>query len=115
MANEIATIRASLSMLLTLILAHTAAVLDGEIIVSAGQVLVAGNAADANAETSYVFRGPVEFPKVAAQAQPAGTVVYWDATAGNITTTATANTRAGIVREAALAADTTVLVELHEN
>ncbi len=115
MANEIAKIKAGLSTLRTLVLAHTAAVLDGEIIVSAGQVLVAGNAALADVAIAYAFRGPIEFPKVGAQAQPAGTVVYWDATAGNITTTSTANTRAGIVKKAALAADTTVLVELHEN
>jgi len=115
MANEIAKIKAGLVALRTLMLAHTAAVLDGEIIVSAGNVLVACQAAAINIENAFAFRGPVEFPKVGAQAQPAGTVVYWDATAGNITTTSSANTRAGIVKKAAAAADTTVLVELHEN
>lgn len=115
MANEIAKIKAGLQALRTLMLAHTAAVLDGEIIVSAGNVLVACNPAASGVENAFAFRGPVELPKLVGQAQAAVVVVYWDAAAGKITTVSTANTRAGIVKKAALAADTTVLVELHEN
>lgn len=98
----------------TLKLAHTAAVEAGEVIVSSGQVLVAVNPADANAVNTYIFRGPVEVPKQAALAIAAGAVCYWDAAAGEADTTDT-NVKTGICTEAALAADTVVLIELGEN
>jgi predicted RecA/RadA family phage recombinase len=98
-----------------LTLAHTAIVAAGEVIVSTGQVLVAVNATAANAANAYVFCGPVTFPKKAATALPVGTVVYFDETPGEITDVALDGTKAGVVIDAALAADTTVLVELRLN
>lgn len=96
----------------TLKLAHTAAVVAGEVIVSNNQTLVAVNAADADVATTYIFLGPVCFPKKAALAVVVGDVVYWDASPGEITKIGGDGTFCGICIEAALAADTTVEVEL---
>jgi predicted RecA/RadA family phage recombinase len=52
-------------------------------------------------------------PKVAAQAQAEGVVVYWDNAARNVTTTVGSNTKIGVVARAALAADATVRVRLN--
>lgn len=110
-----AIVRGGVNQVRTLKLAHTAAVTDGDVIVSGGQVLVAVNDADADADNTYVFRGPVEFPKEASLAVAAGEVVYWVAANGNVNKTATANTKCGICTKAAAAADTVVLIELGEN
>lgn len=110
----IATFVDSLANLRTLRLAHTAAVVAYQTIVSGGQVLVAVSAADADADNIYVFRGRVQFDK-AAEALAAGAVVYWDDTAKNVTATATANTKAGIVLKAAASGDATCVVMLGEN
>lgn len=110
-----AIVRGGTNQVRTLKLAHTAKVAAGEVIVSNGQVLVAVNAAEANAENTYVFRGPVEFPKNNAVAMAVGDVVYWDAGDGNINKTADANTKTGIVVEAADETATVGLVELGEN
>jgi predicted RecA/RadA family phage recombinase len=103
-----ATFIDGLANLRTLKLAHTAAVEAYDVIVSAGSVLVAVNDADANVENTYVYAGRVMFPK-AAEAIAAAVKGYWDATAGNITATATANTAAGILLEAAASADNAVV------
>lgn len=109
-----AIVRGGVDQVRTLKLAHTAAVEAGDVIVSNGQVLVAVNAAEADAENIYVFRGPVEFPKDNTVAMAAGDVVYFDAVNNNIDKTNT-NTKAGIVTEAAAQTATVVLVELGEN
>ena len=98
----------------TLKLAHSAAVEVGEVIVSGGNVLVAVNAAEADELNIYVYRGKVSFPK-GAGVIGAAVAVYWDTAGGEITTTDTANTRAGITAEAAADADTMVLVDLGPN
>jgi len=110
-----AIVRGGVNQVRTLKLAHTAAVEAGDVIVSNGQVLVAVNAALANVENTYVFRGPVEFPKEAPLVIAAGDVVYWVAAAGNVNKTASGNTKSGICTQAAASADTVVLIEHGEN
>lgn len=110
-----AIVRGGVNQVRTLKLAHTAAVEAGDIIVSNGQVLVAVNDADANASNSYVFRGPVEFPKSTAVAAAVGDVYYFDVADGNVNETATDNFKVGICVEAAAQAATAVLIELGEN
>lgn len=99
----------------TLKLAHTAAVEEGDVIVSNGQVLVAAGDYDADEEGIYTFAGPVEFPKAASLAMTVGTVAYFDVADDEINATSTDNTKAGCVLEAAAAADSTVLIELGLN
>lgn len=112
---KIATIRSGLGTTRTLMLIHAAAVEIGEVIVSSGHALVAINAADADAENAYAFRGRVEFDKEANLEVNAGEKIYWDATNLVATKTAQANTLVGPAVENSAAADTTVLVELGEN
>ncbi len=109
-----AEIRDGLSNARTMKLAHTAAVNAGDVIVSAGNVLVAVNDAEADEENIYVYRGRVEFPK-ATGAIAAGTKLYWDESESEMTSTSTDNTAAGIAIEAQASADETVLASLHEN
>jgi len=94
-------------------LAHSAAVEEGDIIISAqGQVLIAqGNYAQ-DEEGIYVFAGPAEMPKKAATALAVGECVYFDTDPGEVTPTEADGTRAGFCLEAAAAADTVVLIEL---
>lgn len=93
--------------------AHTAAVEDGDVIVTAkNQVLVAKGDYAQDVEGIYVNAGPVEVPKKAATALAYGECVYFDADPGEITPTEADGTRCGFCREAAAAADTTVLIEL---
>lgn len=98
----------------TLKLAHTAAVEKHDVIVSGGNVLIAIDDYAANEEGVYIFRGGASFPK-GSGAIGAATVVYWDSAAGVITTTVTANTKAGITTEAAASVATEVFVALREN
>ncbi|MDQ1079699.1 DUF2190 family protein [Pseudoroseomonas cervicalis] len=44
-----------------------------------------------------------------------GAAVYWDGTAGNVTTTSSGNTKIGIVETAALSGDATVAVKLNDS
>ncbi|WP_082434895.1 DUF2190 family protein [Pedobacter sp. Hv1] len=60
---------------------------------------------------SVEMTGVFEFPK-ASGAITQGAKVYWDATAGNVTTTATSNTAIGGCAEAAATGATTVKVLL---
>lgn len=110
-----AIVRGGVNQVRTLKLAHTAAVEAEEVIVSNGQVLVAVNAAEANEENTYVFRGPVEFPKSPAVAAGVGDVYYFDVADGNVNESATDNFKVGICIEAAAQAATAVLIELGEN
>ncbi len=98
----------------TLKLAHSAAVEASEVIVSGGNVLIAVCAALISVANAYIFRGKALFPK-GAGAIAAGVKIYWDESAGQMTTTSTDNIEAGITGEAAPSADTEVLVVLHEN
>lgn len=65
---------------------------------------------DGNLATCEVWELP-NTPAVAAIDQ--GADVYWDATAGKITSVATANTLAGFAWAASLIGDTTILVKLN--
>jgi predicted RecA/RadA family phage recombinase len=44
-----------------------------------------------------------------------GAVVYWDSTAGNVTTTVGSNTKIGVAESAAASGDATVQVKLNDN
>jgi len=93
-------------------LAHNAAVTEGEDILANGRVLVALSAAAINTLNIFAIEGLLEAPKVAATAIAAGATLYWDNAAGNYTTVAVGNTKAGYATEAALAADTVVQMKL---
>lgn len=58
-----------------------------------------------------VVEGVVNLPK-ASGAITEGATVYWDATAKNVTTTSTSNTKIGYATAAQLSGDTTVNVKL---
>ena len=91
----------------------SAAVSAGDVVILNDLVTVAPRAIAANALGAVSVEGVWTMPKSAASSGKAigqGAVVYWDATAGNITTTATDNKRAGKAAKAALTTDTTVQV-----
>ena len=116
MANEtVVALRDGLDKLRTLKKAHSAICLVGEIIVLNGQVIVAVNASAADVANAFVYRGKVEAAKEAALALDVGDVAYWDAVNGVITTTASGNTKMGMVVEDAEAADDNGVVMLDEN
>ena len=94
---------------------HTAALVRHEVLVLNGNVVVAVNASLADVENAFVYRGKVEFPKLAALAIEPGEVVYWDDTNRECNKTSAGNTKCGICVEASEAADSVVLVALHEN
>ena len=87
--------------------------------VAAGDVVVMGTTgigiADrpiaANEKGGLVVEGVIEIAK-ASGAITRFAKVYWDATASNVTTTATNNTLAGYAVEAAASGDATVRVKL---
>lgn len=69
--------------------------------------------AAADAENVYVYRAPrVLVDKAANEAWAAGAKIYFDATAGKFTTTATDNTLAGLAVAGAALADTTGYIDL---
>lgn len=119
MANEKATPRDGVNGLKTMKLAHTAAVLAGEIIEANSNILVAVSAAEANAANIYIYRGRVGFPKAVggSTAIAANTKVYWDVSAGVATTSSDTGTNKliGTTVEAAGDSDAEVLVMLAEN
>lgn len=89
----------------------SSAVAAGAVVVSGGIVGVATQAIAANATGTLAVSGVFEFPK-ASGALTLGATVYWDATNSNMTATATNNTLAGKVVEAAASAATAVKVKL---
>lgn len=90
----------------------SAAVAAGDVVVLADLIGVATNPIAANKFGSVCIDGVFTMPK-ATGAISQGAIVYWDATNGNITTTATANKRAGKAYGAAGSSDTTVNVILN--
>lgn len=87
--------------------------------VASGDVLIVGSlvgvcaiAALEGAETEVQLVGVFDLPKVAG-AITAGAKVYWNSTAGAVTTTATDNTMLGAAAAAAADADPTVRVRLN--
>lgn len=73
---------------------------------------IAGMTINPNEVGSVHVTGTFKFPK-AAGAITLGAEVYWDATAGKITTTASSNTKAGFAVEAAADAATEVVVKIN--
>jgi predicted RecA/RadA family phage recombinase len=90
---------------------HTpsSAVAAGAVVVLNDLVCVAPHAIAANALGKVDVGGSWSMPK-ATGAIGQGALVYWDATAGNITTTATNNKRAGKAAKAAVSGDASVQV-----
>lgn len=90
---------------------HTpsSAVAAGGVVVLNDLVAVAPVAIAANALGAVSVEGVWSMPK-ATGAIGQGALVYWDATAGNITTTSSGNKRAGKAAAAAASADTSVKV-----
>lgn len=87
--------------------AHSAACVAKEPIVINARVFVPLNTSAANERNAFVYEAELEkVPKPAAQAWAAGAALYWDATAKQLTTTATANTLCAYALQPALAADT---------
>lgn len=87
----------------------SAAVGVGEIVVLNDLFCVATRPIAANVKGALAVDGVFTCPK-ASGAIGQGAIVYWDATAGNLTTTATGNKRAGKAAEAAGSSDATVKV-----
>jgi len=99
----------SIGNLRTLKLAHTAAVAQYEVIVSAGGlVLIAVNAALISTDNIYAYMGKVTLPKAAPLTIAVGDIVYWDVADGNLNKSASGNTMCGFCIAAAASADTTV-------
>lgn len=87
----------------------SAAVAAGDVVVLNDLVTVAPVAIAANKLGAVSVEGVWEMPK-ATGAIGQGALVYWDATAGNVTTTSSGNKRAGKAAAAAASADTSVKV-----
>ncbi len=82
-------------------------------VVIAGEIIgIANGSAASGALVDLTTTGVFELPKVGADAFTLGAPVYWDATPGLATTTATDNTRIGVAVAAAGASTATVLVRL---
>lgn len=91
----------------------SSAVVTGDVVVLNDLFCVADRDIAANKKGALSTDGVYILPK-ATGAIGAGAIVYWDATAGNITTTATSNKRAGKAAEAAASADATVKVAINK-
>lgn len=108
-----ATLRCATSRILTVEHAPAAAAVVGDILLVNGRVLVAyDDLAISEAGQWMIKADEMEVPKAAGEAWAAGDVVYWDDTAKAFTKTATANTKAGYVQEAALTAATLGIIAL---
>jgi len=76
-------------------------VVSGALVIIGLMVGVATTTQPQGAPVAVKTTGVFEFPKVSAQAWTVGQAVYWDATAGNLTTTAGSNTLVGYASEPA--------------
>ena len=90
----------------------SAAVKNGEVVSLGTRIGVAGEDIAAGETGHLHVVGVFEMPKAASTAIAMGAAVYYDASAGNITTTSSSNVPAGYAAAAAGANDTTVLVKL---
>jgi predicted RecA/RadA family phage recombinase len=90
----------------------SAAVAAGDVVILNDLVAVAPRPIAANKLGAVAVEGIFILPKASGSIGQ-GAIVYWDATAGNITTTSSSNKRAGKAAEAAASADTTVKVLLN--
>jgi len=80
----------------------------GEVVVQGDLVGVAKTPIAAGTLGALATRGVFDFPKAGGGAIASGVVLYWDATNGVATTTASGNKRIGKAVAAAAAADTAV-------
>lgn len=90
----------------------SSAVAAGDVVVLNDLVTVAPRPIAANKLGAVAVEGVFSLPK-ASGAIGQGAIVYWDATAGNITTTSSGNKRAGKAAAAEGSAATTVKVLLN--
>lgn len=81
----------------------------GDVVVLNDLVTVAPRPIAANKLGAVAVEGVFSLPK-ASGAIGQGAIVYWDATAGNVTTTASGNKRAGKAAAAAASGDASVMV-----
>lgn len=89
-----------------------AAIESGDAVVVGTKVGVAVKDAAIGEKVAVSLEGVYELPKKAADNIAVGALCYWDADPGEITTTATDNTLAGIAFAAAGTSTTTVQVKL---
>jgi len=89
------------------------AVASGEAVLIGVMLCVALGAIAAGAQGEVATEEVFELPKEAALAISQGAQVYWDASEGVVTTTATDNTACGKAFVAALAAASTVFVKIN--
>lgn len=91
----------------------SSAVAVGDVLVLGDLFCVAELSIAANVKGALSTEGGYVLPK-ASGAISQGAIVYWDATNGNITTTASTHKRAGKAAEAAASGDTTVKVLINK-
>lgn len=91
----------------------SSAVAVGDVVVLGDLVCVAERPIAIASKGALSIEGTYIFPK-ATGAIAAGVIVYWDASAGNITTTVGSNKRAGKAAEAAASGDATVKVIINQ-
>lgn len=98
----------------TLLYAHSAAVVAGEVIIMEDQVLIAVNAAGADVMNVYAYECRAAFPKADGVGEGIDTAVYvyWDAVNEVVTDVAMGNVPLGIAIEDSADADTEVVVDL---
>ena len=89
-----------------------AAVLSGGVVIAGNIIGVANGAAAIGDPVDVDVQGVFELPKVSALAIALGDLVYWDATAGLVTKTASTNKKLGYATEAAANPSATVNVRL---
>lgn len=92
----------------------TDAVIEANTIVVIGKKIgIAGTDIPAGETGSLHVTGVYKLPKAASTAIDAGALVYWDASANNITTTAGTNVLAGFAAETVAADAATVAVKIN--
>jgi len=97
----------------TLTVPAPAAVASGGVVIAGAIIGIAQGDAASGKPVDVATGGVWELPKVAAQAYAgAGVVVYWDSTAGLVTSTASGNTKLGVAVESVAAGTGTVKVLL---
>lgn len=90
-----------------------AAITAGDIVLIAGGVGIALETVASGKKVGVVVGGQIQAtPVIASQAWTVGAKIYWDATPGEFTNVATANTLAGWAIRARAAADTTGDIKL---
>lgn len=107
-----ATIRDAITNTRTIKYAHTAAVAIGEIIMVNGVVLIAVNAALANADNAYIYSGKVEVPKNTSLQIDQWDQVYWDVADDEVNKSPAGNTLLSYCLEDAASSAATVVIML---